>query len=286
MIKKIRLLIFLLLMFYIPLLLAKENGQFYIFDAMTYINKPNLLSEGLTKTNLLYQQFFYPNNHNNFSKPPEKTGIDKLLARYDNNCNIILDIEKWPLFSGSQLNAKNLEQYLYVLNYVKSKTNTSVGYYGLVPKRDYFSAISSLSFRRTTLSDKNLALKPLADEVDVFYPSLYTFYNKPSEWRQFAIESIKEARKLSPEKSVYVFLWPRFHESNKRLKNDWIPSDFWRLQLETAYEYADGIVIWGGWDLKSIRKLEWNDQWQWWIETKDFIKELQSKNNLKVKDCE
>ena len=38
--------------------------------------------------------------------------------------------------------------------------------------------------------------------------------------------------------------------------------------------YADGVVIWGGWDLDKNKPAQWNDNAEWWIETKQFINQL------------
>jgi len=261
-----------------------EEKEFYVFDAMTYLEKPSLYSEGLTKANVIYQQFLYDDR--NFKELPPYKKVSSYISKLKGSCNIILDIEKWPLFKGGSLNYNNLQQHVEFTHYVKSLKSVGVGYYGLVPIRDYHSSISLFSYRRDKWEDKNSQLSPLVSAVDVLYPSLYTFYNKPEKWKEYAISMLTEAKRVAKGKKVYAFLWPRFHESNRRLKNQWVPADFWRLQLETVYAHADGIVIWGGWDLHIKKKLKWNNQWAWWRETQGFVNELHMSNKLFKSDCE
>ncbi len=75
---------------------------------------------------------------------------------------------------------------------------------------------------------------------------------------------------MAKNKPVIVFLWPEYHDSNMILKGNYIEKEFWRLQLDTVFKYADGLIIWGGW------KQEWDSNAIWWKETIQFIQE----NNL------
>jgi hypothetical protein len=94
---------------------------------------------------------------------------------------------------------------------------------------------------------------------------LYTFYEDRDGWVKYAVAQISEARRYGGNKPVYVFLWPQYHEP----PNAYLPTDFWRLELETAKQYADGVVIWGG----SLHET-WDNSAPWWIETKKFIDTL------------
>jgi hypothetical protein len=61
---------------------------------------------------------------------------------------------------------------------------------------------------------------------------------------------------------------PGFHESNKILGSKPIPPAFWTLQLDTIKQYADGVIIWGGW------QVNWNENAPWWVATKVFLQGL------------
>jgi hypothetical protein len=72
-------------------------------------------------------------------------------------------------------------------------------------------------------------------------------------------------------KPVYAFLWPQYYSTrHKELGDIYIEADFWRLQLETAYKYADGVVIW------FPLRIDWEQasQGPWWEVTKTFLKDL------------
>jgi hypothetical protein len=146
------------------------------------------------------------------------------------------------------------------------RKESNLGLYGILPIRDYWRAIDPV--KKLLWQAENDKLESLVDFVDVLYPCCYTFYDDRAGWVKYATANIQEARRLSKGKPVIVFLWPQYHNSNATLIGQLIPSDYWRLQLETAKQYADGVVIWGGF------QVQWDELAPWWIETKDFISKL------------
>jgi hypothetical protein len=54
-----------------------------------------------------------------------------------------------------------------------------------------------------------------------------------------------------------------------------LAADYWKLELETARRYADGLVIWGGW-ASDDRPAEWGDQAAWCQVTKQFLSQFDS----------
>jgi hypothetical protein len=151
-----------------------------------------------------------------------------------------------------------------------------MGYFGIIPQPAYSWSLKSESSRQfQDWQVNNEALKPIATMVDVIFPCIYTYYNNPDEWRKFAIQTIREAKRYG--KMVYCFIWPQYSEKNKILKHSYIDSDFWSLQLRTVYEHADGIVIWGGWDGDTNKPLVWDNEAAWYKETKYFLENIRSK---------
>ena len=134
--------------------------------------------------------------------------------------------------------------------------------------RDYWTPVENNPAKMRAWAEANDALKGLASHVDVIYPSLYTFYDDPEGWKKFAKANLQEAKRYG--KPVYAFLWPMYHDSNKLLSGKPIPADVWRMQLETCLEYADGVVIWGGY------KELWNEEAGWWKETKAFLARIEA----------
>jgi hypothetical protein len=179
---------------------------------------------------------------------------------------IVLDIERWPDKGSRNLVNISQEKYKYTLNQLRKyfANKISVGYYGIPPVKDYWRTIDDKKYASWQQDNDNF--HSLADDVDVFYPSLYTFYADTEGWKKYAVAQISEAKRLAKGKPVIVFLWPQYHESNLILGKHYIPAEFWRLQLETAYRYADGAIIWGGW------KEEWSYDFPWWNETLSFMK--------------
>ena len=102
----------------------------------------------------------------------------------------------------------------------------------------------------------------------MFCSPLYTFYPLSEQWQKYAIENIKQAKIYG--KPVYPFLWPQYHDSTI-YKGTYIYGALWQLELETCYTYADGAVIWGGWDMIAWKPEEWKDDAEWWTVTKKFI---------------
>ena len=186
----------------------------------------------------------------------------------------VIDIEHWALRGSSEVVTDSLQKYLMVLEWFrKSAPDFSVGYYGIPPLRDYWRAIKDHTTQDyISWVNENDAIAPLTTAVDNFYPSLYTFYPDQDGWKRYAMAQIEEARRVGKGKPVYVFLWPQYHDSNRLLGGRYLPEDFWQLELETARQFADGVVIWGGWDLKSNRPAKWDDNARWWKVTKDFMK--------------
>lgn len=153
----------------------------------------------------------------------------------------------------------------------KYTPNVKIGYYGFPPIRDYWRAIKGDQRGGYQVwMAENMKLKPIADQVDILFPSVYTFYADQNGWRKYAIAQIHEAYRVGGGKPVIVFLWPRFHNSNKLLKGTFLSADYWRLQLETARQYADGLVIWDG------SKEKWREDFPWWGVTKDFMQTIRN----------
>lgn len=248
---------------------------FVVYDGTLYKNKPSLSGYGIKPINILYVSRFWDNWNNNPRKdelPDEK--IVRQLAREakDKDELVVLDIEHWALSGIDEVVTNSLEKYSTVLRWFRNEApKLQVGYFGIMPRADYFGSRKGVDSRDyQTWQKENDRLRPLAGMVNVIFPYLYTFYPNQHDWVNFAVENIKEARRYG--KPVYVFLWPQYSETNMLLAHQYIPKDFWRLQLETAREYADGIVIWGGWSKNGPE--EWDDKAAWWQVTKEFMEKL------------
>jgi len=251
------------------------NNIFKIYEALIYDEKPDMSVYGIeTLTILNHTTLWNPNNTRN--NIPDKETISNLTHGLLKDKEIVvINIEHWPLVGATDSTIeKSINKYVKTLQgFKKEAKSLNVGLYSMIPERNYWAPVSGRQSENfTEWRKRNNILKPIEEEVDIFFPSLYTFYNDKDEWLIYAKAQIEEARRLNPIKPVYVFLWPQYHNSNSKIGLEFISKEFWRMQIETAKKYADGLVIWGGWDFKNNNRLKWNPNAEWWAITKEFAK--------------
>jgi hypothetical protein len=242
--------------------------SFVVFDGTLYSYKPDLSLYGIRPITIAYAGKFGPDWYKQADRLPDLQAVQTIAREaQQKGYAVVLDIEHWPLKGSPDLVRDSLTKYLTVLKWFQEAApGLSVGYYGAPPIRDYWRAIKDQSSQeRKSLMGENDQIRPLAAAVNVLFPSLYTFYPDQAGWKTYAIAQIEEARRYGSGKPIYVFLWPQYHDSNRTLGGQYLPADYWLLELETAKQYADGIVIWGGWRAK------WDENAPWWETTKKFM---------------
>lgn len=249
---------------------------FLVFDGTLYSNKPDLSVYGIRPITLAYAGNFGLDWYKQTNRLPDFQAVQAVAREAQQNGHgVVLDIEHWPLNGSPDVVRDSLRKYMTVLDWFRAAApGLSVGYYGAPPVREYWRAMEDTSSQeRRSWTEENDQLRSLAGAVDVLFPSLYTFYPDQAGWKKYAIAQIEEARRYGNGKSVYVFLWPQYHESNRILGGRFLPEDYWLLELETAKKYADGIVIWGGWG-RDNRPTKWDENAPWWNVTKEFMKSI------------
>ncbi len=252
-----------------------NKKPFMVFDGTMYGRKPDLSPHGIRPVSIAYAGQFGTVWHKTSHTLPEKHVVQQVAREaLAKNVPVVIDIEHWPLVGPSSEVRASLSKYMTVLQWFKEAApGLPVGYYGAPPIRDYWKSLRSpMSKEWASFARENDQLRPLADSVDILFPSLYTYYTDRGGWIRYAYAQIAEARRNANGKPVYVFLWPQYHDSNPSLAWAQIPADFWRLQLQMAKQYADGIVIWGGWGPKG--RVNWDENAAWWKVTKEFMKKL------------
>lgn len=206
-----------------------------------------ILEGGVKKLDLIWQErFFLPGD--NRSELPRKERVQLIAKSLDPKITqVVLDVELWPLSGNSWQINKSVKKYVTLIQWFKEANPTvKVGYYGLVPVRYYPRAAGVVTEERKRIRKINDELRPISDSVDILFPSLYTLSDDHDSWAVGAAQIIAEARRLAPMKPLYPFLWPRFHESVKRLARSVVPPIFWSSQLTLVRSLADGAVIWDG----------------------------------------
>ncbi len=252
-----------------------NQKPFMVFDGTLYARKPDLAVHGIRPVSIAYAGQFGAGWHRSSDTLPDKNVVQQVAREAQaRNVPVVIDIEHWPLVGAPPQVRASLSKYMTVLQWFKEAApGLPIGYYGAPPIRDYWKSLKSpMSKDWASFAKENDQLRPLAGAVDIIFPSLYTYYTDRGGWVRYAYAQIAEARRLANGKPVYVFIWPQYHDSNPSLKGAFLPADFWRLQLQMAKQYADGIVIWGGWGPKG--RMNWDDNAAWWKVTKEFIKKL------------
>jgi hypothetical protein len=244
---------------------------FLVFDGTLYSNKPDLSAYGIRPITIAGAGKFGPDWYKQADRLPNIESVNAAAREAQQKGHgVVLDIEHWPLKGSPDSVRDSLTKYMTVLQWFRAAApGLSIGYYGVPPIRDYWRAIKgTASQEHKTWREENDQLRSLAGAVDMLFPSLYTFYPDQAGWKKYAIAQIEEARRYGNGKPVYVFLMSTYHDSNRILGGQYLPADYWLLELETAKQYADGIVIWGGW------KAKWDDSAPWWKTTKEFMETL------------
>jgi hypothetical protein len=243
---------------------------FRVFDGLLFTNKPDLRAEGIEPVTVIEPDRWLPPRQSHGQIPDASSIKVGLRATSAASHLLVLDQEDWPVQGTTEVVGGSVNEYLTLLARVRSVGfQGPIGYYGAPPVRDYWRAIglpNSQPYR--AWQSENDLLQPLANAVEVLFPSIYTFYDDHDGWTRYAIANLSEARRLAHGKPVYAFIWPQFHDSNKTIGLKLIPGDFWALQLQTVAQYADGVIIWGGW------KMSWDEQAEWWQATLQFVKTL------------
>jgi Hyaluronidase len=252
------------------------GANFVVFDGTIYKNKPDLSSYGIKPIYLINANTLWKKGQNINNLPD--VGLVRQAARTarSNGRIAIIDIEHWKLRGEETIVNESVTKYATVLQWFHDAApEVLVGYYGLPPIRDYWRAINGPDAPQyIAWQAENDRLKPIIDKVNILFPSLYTYYADKDGWIKHAIANIKEARRYLGNKPVYVFLWPQYHESNSSLALKYLPPNYWKMELEIARQYADGAIIWAGWDFNKKARAQWNDDAPWWQVTKRFVEEV------------
>jgi hypothetical protein len=239
----------------------QPKPDFVVWDATLYQGKPNLQQLGMQPLTALYSGSLWAGSDQ--TNPPSPQSVNELLQSSPGTA--FLDIENWSLDGAPAVVADSIQKYMITMQaFAQFAPAVKFGYYGVSPIRDYWDALAGPgSPQYQAWQARNDTVAPIAQEANLLFPSIYTFYNDEDGWQKYAIAQISEARRIGPGKPVYVFLWPQFDDSAE----EYLPPDFWGMELETARQYADGVVIWGGF------QQTWDDSAPWWQQTQAFLQE-------------
>lgn len=149
----------------------------------------------------------------------------------------------------NRLAIKAMNYCLAVLKYAKkARPNIKWGFYAIP-----FTSVWGANQEFFNAQNK---FAPLLKECDIFFPSLYTFYSDPAtllingNYLNYNLEGVIKLG-IKYNKPVYIFMWHRYHNSNKKESMKEIPDNIWNDQIETVAsqnvngKFVDGILWWG-----------------------------------------
>lgn len=257
----------LLLIFIASIASSQVSAKFVIAQSMHYKGDIDLAQFGVRHNPIIYEASLLLAKENDALLSESK--LSKLLSTIEPGpFPTVIDIEKWSLYvNDTAKRADNLQRLIAVIEGLrKVRPDMHFGYYGVIPERVYWPLVDSKMHNKklewSRLND--MAQGDFASHVDALFPSLYTFYEDSEGWKIYAEDLLQAARKF--KKPVYCYLWPQYHSSNKKLGGTYISTEYWRLELETCFQYSDGIVIWNNEPDKA-----WDPNAPWWKETVAFI---------------
>jgi hypothetical protein len=247
--------------------------SFTIYSAMQFQDMPSLSSIGLQGFNLINETSLFTSSTD---LTPDTNKVAALAAAAASQPGVpaCLDIEKWS-YSNSQL-PTTIDWFLQVISVFKEYDTSGLGFYGVVPNDAYswpnIEPVGGTNY--LNWQALNTALTPLADQVNMFFPSFYTDDDDTASWRQFVTSTLSELHKYNVNKPVYAFLWPQYHDGEPN-QYQFLDTSVWRYELETLYPLVDGLVIWSSskTDLGVNGIYVWDDTWPWWTTTESFMTE-------------
>jgi hypothetical protein len=251
---------------------ANPKQDFRMFDATFYQQKPDLRRYGIKPVSVVMWGKLWPPGGDIANLPDKEQVRRAALEASSPDAITVLDIEQWPLSGTPAKLAESARKYQTLIQWFKEAAPAAkVGYYGVAPGRDYWASLQPVeSPRYLAWQKQNDVMAPVARRADMLCPSVYTLFEDQNDWAKYAIAQIREARRYSAAKPVYMFLWPQYHPTDKKLAGTYISGDYWRMELEIARKYADGVMLWGGYQQK------WDESAPWWLETKQFLQSFAS----------
>ena len=257
-----------------------NTDEFRVFNSMLYRNMPQGFGEKLA---VAYEQTFYSGTQQNIDGTPSDAGIANAARSIASQAGAphfatadlsVMDIERWPVwpFVTDDEHVTSLKRYASALGRFGDAVGENVCIYAIASQAGINHANFALdnpTIRAEWTKHSNMTRDILVPEADALCPSLYVYYSDIGDgveidrWRNFAIETIKEARRIAPNKPVYPFIWPQFHGGGSVRGYPYIPEKYWRVVLETIRDHADGAILWGGYDIDNGRQLQWNGNANW-----------------------
>jgi hypothetical protein len=223
--------------------------SFQVFDNMFYAGKPDLSTNGIIASSVVYETAELKAAVTNGQLPDEtafKAKIKKIAA--DHPGPIVIDIEYAYLSKYKKTTDADVRQHFKLFIALAQWAHEAapghlIGYYG----HGLFPEEPGKEYAAET--------KELLAHIDAFFPSLYTHGNQTdAQWREKLQILIQKAHQIAPGKPLYPYVWAQYHEGGPKAL-EFLSAGTVTFQLETARDAgADGVVFWSG------RKPAWEDR--------------------------
>lgn len=278
---KNKILKFLLILAITMPLTSLNAKEFVLYDAMTYPNKPDLSSDGLSPIQLIYEaKLTSPSPLNPTKAVLDFNKIDNQAEMYANFPNTIVstDIEQWlwdTAINGDSLAVLNRTLFeRFRLNF----PNVIIGNYGIAP-----ASLNIYRFNSPTLYEdilisrwktSNLKRWGSLKYADIAFPSVYIADPNITTWISDLKLTVSEIKKYAPTKKIIVYIWPQYYDQpGSPYNREFISPEIWSQILEAVYENCDGAIIWSTKTDASENIVFWSDQrvQDMWNVTKTFI---------------
>ena len=156
------------------------TGRFVVYDGTLYRNKPDLSALGIERVSIIDRGIWPPADP---SMTPDPERVAKVTATFpDNDTPVVLDFERFPLVGSEATVADSVRRLRGILAaFRKQQPGRHYGIYAALPISDYWRAVNldTANAKFRSWQADNDRLKSLEADVDVLFPSLYTFYDDP-----------------------------------------------------------------------------------------------------------
>lgn len=246
---------------------GQEDDIAYV--VMKHHGQPDLGQFGLDAVKMYYESAVTSGGNPDKSKLQAAARASKGL--------VILDIESWADAKNKKkrgywrVDQEGREKYIQALRWYREAmpAGHKVALYSIMPVRNLWDAIADRDSQRfKKWQGWNDEVAPIAEHVDLLFPSCYTFTPDRDQWVTYCRAQIDEAYRISGgDKKVHPVVWPRYHPGNEGA----IDGDFWRIQLQTSSDHADGFLLW---DDRREDRTNFDELRNWWDATVDFVETM------------
>ena len=256
-----------------------RSQGFTLFNSIRYNNTPSnkaYMSPIVVTSQSALVSPYVTTNAGPTDNLPNYPAVDSLASslKTANTPIATLDIEVWPYYPTSTMN-RSITWYKNVVDsFKKINPTTQIGYYGVVPNVAYqWSKIDPVNNPSgySSWDNINKAYAPVANKVDIIFPSFYAYDTDTSAWRKMVDSTVSAVKRYyGATKPIYAYIWPQYHDGSA-YNLQFIDTVSWKFQLKILKSRTNGCVIWTSNKDANGNIINWNENMPWWLATKSFM---------------